>query len=127
MKRIFICLISAALTFSSTGLMAQTQKQTPPAGGTPRNFTLPAKQEFSLPNGLQATLVPYGEIPKVTVSLVVQVGNVHEQENENGLADIVGQLLREGSATQNAKQIAEKVARMGGSLDVSVGPNQTII
>jgi zinc protease len=127
MKRIFICLISAALAISSTGLVAQTQKQTPPAGGEPRNFALPAKQEFTLPNGLQATLVPYGEIPKVTVSLVVQAGNVHEQDNQNGLADIVGQLLREGSTTQNARQISEKVARMGGSLDVSVGANQTII
>lgn len=125
MKRIYIGLISAVVAFSSTHVLAQ--KQAPPAGGEPRNFTLPAKQEFTLPNGLQATLVPYGEIPKVTVSLVVQVGNVHEQDNENGLADIVGQLLREGSATQNAKQIAEKVARMGGALNVSVGPNQTII
>ncbi len=60
MKNIFIPLISAALAFSSTGVSAQTQKQTPPAGGEPRNFTLPAKQEFSLPNGLQDTLVPYG-------------------------------------------------------------------
>ena len=127
MKKIIICLISAAVAFSSTAVTAQTQKQTPPAGGTPRNFTLPAKQEFTLPNGLQATLVPYGEIPKVTISLVVQAGNVHEQDNQNGLADIVGQLMREGSTTQNAKQIAEKVARMGGSLDVSVGANQTTI
>lgn len=127
MKKIFITLISAVLAFSNTGILAQTQKQTPPAGGEPRNFTLPAKQEFSLPNGLQATLVPYGEIPKVTVSLMVQVGNVHEQEGQNGLADIVGQLLREGSNTRNAKQIAESIARMGGSLDVSVGPNQTTI
>ncbi|KAA5545802.1 M16 family metallopeptidase [Adhaeribacter rhizoryzae] len=127
MKKVFICLISAGLAFSSNSLLAQTQKQTPPAGGEPRNFTLPAKQEFSLPNGLQATLVPYGEIPKVTISLVIQVGNVHEQATQNGLADITGQLLREGSTTQNAKQIAEKVARMGGSLDVSVGANQTTI
>lgn len=127
MKKIFIPLICAALAFNAPSLVAQAQKQTPPEGGQPRNFILPAKQEFTLPNGLQATLVPYGEIPKVTVSLVVQVGNVHEQENQNGLADIVGQLLREGSATQNAKQISEKVARMGGALDVSVGPNQTVI
>ncbi|MHC2991234.1 peptidase, partial [Pontibacter sp. HJ8] len=107
--------------------IATAQKQTPPEGGTPKDFVLPAKQEFDLPNGLSATLVPYGEIPKVTVSMIVQVGNVHEGEKENGLADIVGDLMQEGTTTRNARQLAEDVARMGGSLDISVGPNQTSI
>jgi zinc protease len=72
-------------------------------------------------------MVPYGEIPKVVVSMVVQVGNVHETEKENGLADIMGNLMQEGTATRNARQLAEEVARLGGSLSVSVGPNQTWI
>ncbi len=125
MKSVKIYLLSAVLTLSSAAAMAQ--KQTPPAGGAPRNFTLPAKQEFTLPNGLQATLVPYGEVPKVTVNLIVQVGNVHEQAKETGLADLVGQLMNEGTTTLNAKQIAEKAARMGGAIDVSVSANQTIL
>ncbi|GAB2461687.1 peptidase M16 [Hymenobacter qilianensis] len=124
MKNIVIGLLSVAYAL---GTPALAQKETPPAGGTPRDFTLPPKTEFTLDNGLQATLVPYGEIPKVTVSMIVQVGNVHEAPNENGLADIVGRLMREGTTTLSAKQISEKVARMGGSLSVSVGPNQTFI
>ena len=124
MKKI-ILLAGMILAGSSNAVLAQ--KQMPPAGGAPRNFTLPAKQEFALDNGLQATLVPYGDIPKVTVYTVVQVGNVHEQPAENGLADIVGQLMREGTTSLNATQLSEQVARMGGSLDVSVGPNQTIL
>lgn len=110
-----------------TSGMAFAQKQTPPEGGTPKNFTLPAKEEFELPNGLSATMVPYGEVPKVVVSLEVQTGNVHENEKENGLADIVGNLMKEGTPTRNARQLAEEVARLGGSLSVSVGPNQTWI
>ena len=106
---------------------ATAQKQTPPEGGTPQNFKLPEKEEFTLPNGLSATMVPYGEVPKVTVSMVVEVGNVHEAQNQNGLADVVGNLMQEGTATRNAKQIAEEVARMGGTLSVSVSPNQTTI
>ena len=124
MKKI-ILLAGMILAGSSNAVLAQ--KQMPPAGGAPRNFTLPAKQEFALDNGLQATLVPFGDIPKVTVYTVVQVGNVHEQPAENGLADIVGQLMREGTTSLNATQLSEQVARMGGSLDISVGPNQTIL
>jgi zinc protease len=123
MKKIIMLL--GLLLAGSTPLLAQ--KQLPPAGGTPRNFTLPARQEFALDNGLGATLVPYGEIPKVTVFTVVQVGNVHEQPPENGLADITGLLMREGTTTLNATQLAEQVARMGGTLDISVHPNQTIL
>lgn len=107
--------------------LAVAQKQTPPEGGTPKDFSLPAKQEFTLPNGLEATMVPYGEVPKVNVTMVVQTGNVHESANENGLADITGKMLQEGTAAKNATQIAEEVARMGGSLYVSIGPNQTFI
>src|SRR5215218_9831214 len=100
MKKIILLLLLAG----STSTLAQ--KQLPPAGGAPHNFSLPVKQEFALDNGLQATLVPYGEIPKVTVFTVVQVGNVHEQPAENGLADIVGQLMREGTISLNATQLS---------------------
>lgn len=124
MKTLFFCFLTAACALSAP---AFAQKEMPPAGGTPRDFTLPAKTEFTLPNGLQATLVPYGDIPKVTVSLIVQAGNVHEAATENGLADIVGRLMREGTTTRTATQISDQVARMGGSLNVSVGPNQTVI
>ncbi|TPE43362.1 M16 family metallopeptidase [Pontibacter mangrovi] len=106
---------------------AQAQKQTPPEGGQPKNFNLPAKQEFELPNGLEATMVPFGQVPKVTVVMVAQVGNVHESPQENGLADITGQLLMEGTANRTAKQIAEDVARMGGQLYINVGRDQTTL
>jgi len=119
-------LLGAALLSAAPGALAQ-QKETPPAGGTPHDFVLPAKQEFELPNGLQATLVPFGEIPKVTVELVVQTGNVHDPATDNGLADIVGRLLREGTTTLSAQQISEKVAHMGGTLEVGVGSTQTTI
>jgi predicted Zn-dependent peptidase len=125
MKKI-VAITLSVLLMMQTGI-ATAQKQTPPEGGSPKDFKLPAKQEFDLPNGLSATMVPYGEIPKVTVNMVVQVGNVHESEKENGLADIVGSLMQEGTATRNATQLAEEVARLGGSLSVSIGPNQTSI
>jgi hypothetical protein len=72
------------LTVCALALMAGTtrsglaQKETPPEGGTPKPFKLPPKQSFALPNGLGATLVPYGTLPKVTVSVVVRTGNLNE-------------------------------------------------
>lgn len=104
-----------------------SQKQKPPEGTAPKAFTLPAKQTFTLKNGMQVTLVPYGSVPKVTVRAVVRVGNLNETAQQIWLADLVGDLLKEGTATRTATQIAEEAARMGGQLNIGVGVDQTFV
>jgi zinc protease len=103
------------------------EKEAPPAGGTPKNFTLPAKRNFSLPNGLEVTLVQYGEVPKATVELMVRAGNVNEAQGQTWLADLAGDLMREGTTTRTPAQIAEETARMGGGLTIQVQSDQTDI
>jgi predicted Zn-dependent peptidase len=100
-------------------------RETPPPGGTPRDFALPAKEEFTLPNGLKAKLVPYGQVPKTTMMVAIQAGNVHEAATEVGVADLLGKLMSEGTTTLPGAQLADKVARLGGSLNISVGQDQT--
>jgi len=108
-------------------LVAQQQKETPPPGGTPKDFKLPAKKSSKLKNGLTATTVQYGAIPKVNVSVIVKTGNIHEGPEEVWLADFTGNLMREGTTKMNFKTIAQKVAAMGGEINVSTGLNQTTI
>jgi zinc protease len=105
----------------------QTQKPQPPAGSAPKPFTLPRKETFTLKNGTQVTLVPYGSIPKVTVSAFVRAGNINETAEQVWLADLTGELMKEGTTTRSADAIAEEAARMGGSLNISVTPDQTSI
>jgi zinc protease len=110
--------IFAASTFAQ-------QKQTPPAGGPPKPFTVPAHEAYTLPNGMKVTLVPYGNLPKVTLSLVLRTGNLNEPADMPGLADIAGKLMKEGTTTRSSKQIAEESARMGGAISVTVGADET--
>jgi predicted Zn-dependent peptidase len=72
-------------------------------------------------------LVQYGAVPKATVRLVTQTGNIDEGANEVWLADLTGALMEQGTKTRSAKQIAREAALMGGSLDISVGLNQTTV
>ena len=104
---------------------AGAQKQSPPVGGTPKNFQLPSKRTFALPNGMGVTLIPYGEVPKVTVELMVMSGNVNEGPQEVWLADLSGDLMQEGTTSQTAEAVAQTAARMGGSLNFSVTSDQT--
>jgi predicted Zn-dependent peptidase len=109
------------------GLPLLADKQTPPAPGAPKGFSVPAPRHFVLDNGLAVTLVSYGTVPKVTVNLAVRAGNANESWNEVWLSDLAGDMLSEGTATRSASKIAEDAARMGGSLDVVVGENRTEI
>src|SRR5687768_715506 len=120
-------LLILALTIVPATVAHAQQKVPPPAGGTPKDFTLPAKREFALPNGLQVTLVPFGTVPKATVSLAVRVGNVNEGPNETWLADVTGDLMNEGTVSRSSTEIAELTAGMGGGLAIGVGPDQATI
>jgi zinc protease len=72
-------------------------------------------------------LVPYGNIPKVAISLAVRSGNLNEPQDLLGVADITGELLKEGTKTLSAQDLAEAAARMGSSLSVAVGADETAI
>jgi zinc protease len=103
------------------------EKQPPPPPGKPKDFTVPAPRKITLDNGLGVTLVTYGTVPKALVRLSVRTGNIDEKADQVWLADLLGDLLTQGTATRSATDIAETAARMGGSLDVNVGPDRTDI
>jgi zinc protease len=99
----------------------------PPKPGAPKDFRVPEATRFTLDNGLQVALVPWGDMPKVRVTLDVRTGNAFEKANEVWLADLTGDLIREGTKTRNAAEISKDAARMGGALDISVGADVTSI
>jgi predicted Zn-dependent peptidase len=133
LKKILIAMLLTAAFYGASfaqdaaATATPAAKQKPPAGGTPKPFTLPKKEVVTLKNGIQVTLIPYGAIPKVTVRADVRAGNLNEAENQIWLADLTGSLLKEGTATRSAAQIAEEAARMGGSVDVGVGADTTSV
>jgi predicted Zn-dependent peptidase len=118
---------TAARTASAQGPQGGTARQAPPPPAAPKEFRLPAKRTFTLPNGMRVTLVPFGKVPKANVSLALRTGNIDEGPSEVWLADLTGELLTEGAGSRSAEQIAHEMAGMGGELDVSVGVDQTTV
>jgi len=116
---------AAAMIALCTLPLAAQEKQTPPAGGPPKPFNVPAHESYVLANGMKVTLVPYGNLPKVTLSLVVRSGNLNDPSNLPGLADMAGKLMKEGTTTKSSKQIAEEAAGMGGAVNITVGPDES--
>lgn len=118
--------VLVAVAILAAGAQQSTQ-QKPPAAGAPKDFVLPAAKRFTLANGMPVTMVPFGQVPKAAIRLVVAAGNVYENKDEVWLADLTGNLMREGTATETADVVARAFAGMGGELGISVGPDTTSI
>jgi zinc protease len=117
-------LLLAAVT---TIALVQQFPSEPPKPGAPKDFRVPEPRRFALDNGLQVSLVQWGEMPKVRVTLAVRTGNAFEGANEVWLSDLTGSMIREGTATRDATEISRAAARMGGSLGIGVGGDSTTI
>ena len=115
----------AILSFAA--LPAAAQKETPPPVGTPKDFKLPPKREFTLPNGMAVTLVPFGTVPKAAVVLVIRTGRINERADQIWLSKVMGSLMTEGTISLSAARLAETVSGMGGNLAVDVDYDLTTI
>ena len=125
MKKIvvYILALSSIISFN----VANAQKETPPPGGTAKDFKLSDKKRVKLNNGLRTTMVQYGTLPKVTINLTISTGSIHENADETGLASLTGEMIKQGSAQMNFKTLSKKVAAMGGTVNVGVGKEEVTI
>jgi predicted Zn-dependent peptidase len=102
-------------------LRAQDREQPPPLG-TPKPFRVPPSRSFTLPNGLQVTLVPYGRIPKATVQLAIRTGAIDEPADQVWVSKLAADLLVEGgSRSLGGSALAARIAGMGGQLTADPG------
>jgi len=113
-----------ALLLLASAAAAAAGRESPPAPGKPHEFRLPAKETLQLHNGLAVTFIDYGSVPKVTLLAVVRTGNIDEGA-DTWLPDLAVEMMKEGTATRSAYDIAREAAGMGGSLGLSVGAEQT--
>jgi zinc protease len=120
MKKLLLAIFTIAL-----GLAPVFAQNAPPVGGKAKPFNLPKSERFTLKNGMQVTLVPYGAVPKVAVTAVVRAGSFNESEDKVWLADLTGQMMKEGTSAKNAARLAEEFSRMGGGLSVGAGADTT--
>ncbi len=84
-------------------------------------------QRTTLPNGLVILHSENHGLPLVMVTLIVKAGQVNESHEKAGLANLVAELLTEGTKSRKANDINEELDFMGASLDVSAENDYTII
>jgi len=119
--RVFFAVVVMAASFP-----VAAQKETPPPGGPPKPFHLPKTEDFTLPNGMKVTIVPFGVVPRTAVRACVEAGGANEAGNQVWLSRLTGLLMKEGTTSQSSEQLAQEAADMGGQLEIDAGAEETI-
>jgi zinc protease len=96
-----------------------------PLAGSARPFKVPAVKRFRLKNGLKVILAESHRLPLVGVELVIKTGNAANPRGKAGLADLVADMLDEGTRTRNALAIADDIATLGATLGTNAGWDAT--
>lgn len=98
-----------------------------PVPGADRPFHFPRIVRRVLPNGLELRAVTHRSVPVAAVVLLVPGGSSVDPVAAHGLVSITAGLLDEGSRGQTALEIADRVARIGGELDLEVGVDAVMV
>lgn len=141
MKRTLTLSLAAALAASSCGgqpderrsetsgdettvevVREQARRQPPPESGPARDIQFPAIARAQTGSGLELNTVQFGGLPLVYLRLVVRSGSATDPAELPGLANLVAQMLKEGTRSRTSAQLAEDVEFLGA--DLSVGSDQ---
>jgi zinc protease len=124
--RALIVATLAATTTVAIPVGSAAQQSEPPAPGPLRPYQVPALESAMLPNGLNVVVVRQASLPIVTSRIIVDAGTMWERARESGLAQLTGQMLREGTRTMTGPQLAERMERLGASFGVQASFSQAM-
>src|SRR5271163_2614072 len=99
-----------------------------PAPGAPRPFEFPTAATKTLPNGLRVFVVTDHREPSVAARLVIlSAGSIQDPPGMSGVAGMTAGSLTQGTAKRSAKEIAEAIDFVGGTLEAKAGRDASSI
>ncbi len=109
----------ALVLLATAAASAQPDWDTRPGLAPPPAFTPPAVQRFELSNGLPVLFVEKPGVPLVQINLLVKAGSVDDPVGEEGLADLMADMMDEGAGDYSALELADAIDFLG--IDLRTG------
>jgi zinc protease len=109
-----------ALTPSLPALAAEEKplpRELPPFGPD-RPLPVPRIEQSTLEGGLTLWVVARPGLPRVAAVLAVRGGTAADPRGLEGASEVLAEVLKAGTATRSARQLAEAMQAAGGSLEV---------
>jgi len=98
-----------------------------PVPGEDRPFHFPRIVKRRLANGLELRAVRHSAVPIVSMVLLVPGGSSVDPAAAHGLVSMTAGLLDEGSNGQTALEISDRIALIGGDLDIEAGMDAVVV
>jgi predicted Zn-dependent peptidase len=83
-------------------------------------------QKTTLPGGLRIITEKMDRVRSASIGIWIRTGSVDENEKEKGISHFLEHMLFKGTKTRSAKQIAQSVESLGGSLNASTGKELSV-
>ncbi|MEZ4858739.1 MAG: pitrilysin family protein [Flavobacteriaceae bacterium] len=97
-----------------------------PAQGPAPALNIPTSWNAELTNGMKVYGIEQNEIPTVNFSLVIDGGHLLDDKNKNGVANLMTDIMMEGTATKTPEQLEEEIEMLGASINMYT-TNESIV
>jgi len=89
----------------------------PEMGDTPK-LNIPDSWTANLPNEMEVYGIVQDELPLVNFSLVIDGGHLLDDLSKNGVANLMSDIMMEGTATKTPLELEEAIDRLGASINM---------
>ncbi len=98
----------------------------PKVGAAPE-LNIPKSWKKTLKNGMTVYGIEQNELPTVNFSLVIEGGHLMDNIEKNGVANLISDLMMEGTANKTPQQLEEEIQLLGASINMYTTRESIII
>lgn len=98
-----------------------------PAQGPAPALSIPSSWNAELANGLKVYGIEQNEIPTVNFSLVIDGGHLLDDKNKNGVANLMTDIMMEGTINKTPEELEEEIEMLGASINMYTTSESIVI
>ncbi len=98
-----------------------------PAQGDAPKLSIPEMWTANLENGIRVYGIEHTEIPTVNFSLVLEGGHLLDDINKNGVANLMTDIMMEGTANKTPEELEEAIEVLGADISMYTANENIVI
>ncbi|WP_299681203.1 pitrilysin family protein [uncultured Dokdonia sp.] len=98
-----------------------------PAQGPAPALSIPSSWTAELSNGMKVYGIEQNEIPTVNFNLVIEGGHLLDNKEKNGVANLMTDILMEGTATKTPAELEKAIQSLGASIRMFTGRESIVV
>jgi zinc protease len=121
MKNRFALIVLGIVMLVPAVVAQEPDRSAPPEPGPAPEFSVPAIQRFTLPNGLPVYLMEKHQVPLVQINLLIRAGTVMDPAGKSGLASLTAAMMMEGAGKRDSLTLADDIDYLGAQITSTAG------